>query len=249
MHQAAAFVAWVGAGRAVDKKGRLAAKVADDAVAYVAERSALPFGEILLATEIVPLAVAMEWVELRRTGLVRGARAAGLEAVVGGIADDIAVLRVWREALDLLLRPETPERQTGADLDRVAEFMDQAEPAASWAMTLLYETDEYLLFDDLFDAAIADSPLEGVTENLWAGILATTAVRTRLHSAWRHGALDARWSNVDDRGTDVGERAPEQGLQPWYVLEAPDLAFRLTPLGTWGVHEALAAEGNIAPIS
>ncbi|MFL6114487.1 MAG: hypothetical protein ACJ786_24475 [Catenulispora sp.] len=248
LRQAAALVAWVGQGRPADKKGRLAGKASAEAAAFVAERSALSFSELLLTTEVLPLAVAMEWVDLRRTGFVVGRRSGELAALTDGAAADVAVLRIWREALDILIRPEAPDH-VSADAAQVAELMEQAEPVAAWVLTELYRSAGPVPFDDLLDEAIAGSALDGVTEHPLLGLLVMTLVRTRLHSAWRHGALDAQWSEVPDGGAIVAERAPGQGLQPWYALDIPDLAFGLTPLGMWGVRDVLAAEGDEVPVS
>jgi hypothetical protein len=249
LRQAAAFVAWVGAGRPVDKKGQLTPKPAAEAVAFVAEHCGRAFCDVLLTTEIAPLALAMGWVGLRRNGLIRGDRAGDLEAVVDGSVDDAAALRVWREALDCLVRPETPDYTTGSDTAKLAQSMDEAEPVTAWALTALYQADGPLPQEELLAEAVADSDLEGVTEHAWAGLLVETLMRTRLHGAWRHGAVDALCGEAHSDESDAVERAAALGLQPWYALDTADLAFSLTPLGTWGVREALLAEGNITPVS
>lgn len=248
LRQSAAFLAWVGTGRPVDKKGRLASKPATEAVAFVAEHGGLAFSEILLTTEIVPLTLAMGWTELRRTGLIRGDRASDLETALDSSADDAMVLQVWREALDSLVRPEATDHPRASDTARLAQFMDDAEPVTAWAMTALYQAGESLALEQLLAEAIAGSDLEDVTDNAWSELLVATVLRTRLHSAWRHGAIDARYGEPHDDETDGVEHAMSLGLQPWFALKTTDLTFSLSPLGTWGVREALVAEGNIAPV-
>ena len=210
---------WIGPGRSLTKAGRLRRS---DAVAAAAHLELIP-AEFDAAWRV---AVAAGMLVLRTSqdgpGQQRDARAdAGdrLDVLASGTADD--VLAVWDAALTAMLEAE--------DLDGMA--------------TALYTVGGPVRMDALFDAylAAADTRRRGArgTESGPEGELPPDRGVLQDESA----ALSVALEMLADLGV-VELGADEPGVDE----DGGALTVTLSPLGVWGVHRRLRAQGWHVPV-
>ncbi|WP_034267799.1 hypothetical protein [Actinospica robiniae] len=252
LHRMAALAEWARPGRAVTKKGELLDRDLTTAAEFITEHCVTPSSELVLGTEVLPVAYAMECVEIRYGKLTAGERLGELTAVLSGGASPADILSYWLEAFDCAMRPDrTPVRDR--HLAKLDPIIEELEPISAWTLEALYIAARPLAWDDLISETLADSQFEGADDDKLLGLLISTSVRARLHAAMRHGAVSATWDTsmpaaLDEQTRATAQRLVEQGTEPWQMLELPGLTIELTPLGTWGMRENLHAEGNIAPV-
>jgi hypothetical protein len=252
LHRAVALAEWMRPGRAVTKKGHLLDKDVTAAAGYLTDHCEIPCSELVLTSEVLPIATAMECIEIRRGSLTTGERLNELTTVLSGDACTTDTLSYWLEALDCIIRPErAPVRDK--HLAKLDPLIEQLEPIPAWALEALYAAGRPLTWEELMSQTLADSEFDGAHNDPLLWLLISTGTRTRLHAAMRHGAISATWDEaglaaLDEPTRDTARRLTEHGSEPWQMLELPGLTLALTPLGTWGMRENLHAEGNITPI-
>ena len=216
---------WIGPGRALTKAGRLRRA---DALAAATHLELIPAEfdaawRVAVATRMLVLIPGQQGPGQQGPGQQRGTRAeAGdrLDLLASGTADD--VLAAWDEALTVMLEAE--------DLDGMA--------------TALYTVGGPVRMDALFDAylAAADTRRRGArgAEPGPAGEQAVDPGVLQDEGA----ALSVALEMLADLGV-VELGADEPGVDE----DGGALTVTLAPLGVWGVHRRLRAQGWHVPVT
>ena len=216
---------WIGPGRALTKAGRLRRA---DALAAATHLELIPAEfdaawRVAVATRMLVLIPGQQGPGQQGPGQQRGTRAeAGdrLDLLASGTADD--VLAAWDEALTVMLEAE--------DLDGMA--------------TALYTVGGPVRMDALFDAylAAADTRRRGARggEPGPAGEQAVDPGVLQDEGA----ALSVALEMLADLGV-VELGADEPGVDE----DGGALTVTLAPLGVWGVHRRLRAQGWHVPVT
>lgn len=253
LRRVAALAAWARpGGRVLTKKGELLDQDLTAAAAYITEHCDTPCSRLALGSEVLPVAYAMEGVEIRHGALTAGERLGELTAVLSGDVPAADTLSYWLEAFDCVMRPDRPPVRDRA-LAKLDPIIEELEPISAWAMETLYIAGRPLAWAELISETLADSEFEGADDDQLVALLISTGVRARLHAAMRHGAVSATWdasalAALDEQTRATAARLADRGSEPWQMLDLPGLSIELTPLGTWGMRENLLAEGNTAPV-
>jgi hypothetical protein len=165
---------WVGTGRPVSRHGELIppdARALVDALGLSEALAKAPGGWKVTGMRDVPpltkafyLAVEIELVAVRRSGILPGPRIGDCDRLDHGPAGDEVALGLWEELFDLTARQAaTPPADPQPPRDSFSDWADGLTPRA---LAMLYERQDAVDLNDLLASLISEQQQTGAAEPL-----------------------------------------------------------------------------------